>query len=98
MFFDRMFNEDLYSLPRIFADGPGLAICVTGAASEKPFMALATMSVPDHHLVGAGSTTQVIPFLGPQGRDNVTARSAAHLRAWHHDDSSAKVDIFRYVY
>ncbi len=64
LYFDKHFNGMTYQLPGIFPI-PGcenIAICVTDSGSAKPFMTLATDKLPDLHLVGAGASTQCLPF------------------------------------
>jgi predicted helicase len=97
--FDRIFNEDLYGLPRVF-DGSSApaSICVTGVGGEKPFMTLAVSTLPDQHLVGAGSTTQVLPATLADGQSNVTDWALAEFRKTYRDDTIKKMDIFHYVY
>ncbi len=107
LWFDRMFNEDLYRLPSFFpssSNRENLALCVTDAGSEKPFMALATVRIPDLHLASPGCGTQVFPFWthenenGRGRRDNITDWALGKFRSHYRDESITKWDIFHYVY
>jgi predicted helicase len=77
-------------------------ICITDVASEKPFMSLASDSIPDLHLVGAGAATQCFPFYtyaedGSNRRENITDWALGQFQAKYGDEVT-KWDIFYYVY
>jgi hypothetical protein len=66
-------------------------------------MAMATDTVPNYHLVGAGCGTQVFPYYtyaedGTHHRENITDWAREQFRARYHDPSITKWDIFHYVY
>jgi predicted helicase len=98
LFFDPMFNEDLYRLPATYTKNPNtISIVVSDAGSEKPFMSLAVSGVPDRHLVGAGSTARVLPRETATG-DNITNWALSKYREMYSDERISKTDIFNYVY
>jgi predicted helicase len=59
LFFDRILNEEVYQWPNITVRR---CICLTDIGSEKPFMVLACDTIPNLHLVGAGSGTKCFPL------------------------------------
>ncbi|HEX9333104.1 MAG TPA: type ISP restriction/modification enzyme, partial [Anaerolineales bacterium] len=89
-------------------ESKNLAICVTDAGSAKPFMALVTDKLPDLHLVGAGASTQCLPFY----RYSESGNRTENLTDWalgqfekHYGKGGSrsaptitKEDIFHYVY
>jgi predicted helicase len=104
-YFDRIFNEDLYQLEKIFPQikPEQRVICCTDKGSEKPFMCIIASEIPDRHLVGAGSGTQCFPLYsydkdGTNRHDNITDLSLAEFRRHYGDDSITKWSIFHYVY
>ena len=107
MFFDRILVEEVYRLPQILPNAEtskeNRLICVTSIGSEKPFMAMATDTIPNYHLVGAGAGTQCFPFYtyaedGTHRRENITDWALEQFRAHYHDPSITKWDIFHYIY
>lgn len=66
MFFDRVFNEEVYLFPSFVPNQPAemdnRLIALTGIGSEKPFMALAGRLIVDLHFVGPGCSSQCFPF------------------------------------
>ena len=104
LYFDRHFNGMVYRLSDIFpgAGCPNRVICVTDAGSAKPFMTLATDQLPDLHLVGAGASTQCLPFYryAEDGTrlDNITDWALGQFHKHYKDKKIAKEDLFHYVY
>jgi predicted helicase len=107
LFFDRILIEEVYRLPQLLpnveASEQNRLICVTSIASEKPFMAMTTDTIPNYHLAGAGCGTQVFPFYtyaedGTHRRENITDWALEQFRAHYHDHSITKWDIFHYIY
>ena len=107
VFFDSVMNERRYVLPRIFpnpvTEEENRVICLTGIASEKPFMALVSNQLLDLHLVGAGAAAQAFPFYmysqeGSNKRENITDWSLKQFRDHYRNPSITKWDIFYYVY
>ncbi len=106
-YFSRHFNEDLYNQLAFFpdeaAEAENVAIAVTDAGSEKPFMSIAARSVCDLHLVGAGSSCQCFPFYvyaedGTERRENIPDWTVERFREQYADREVSKWDIFYYVY
>jgi len=109
LYFDRILNEEIYSLHHIFPRHSTTSsecnhlIAITDAGSEKPFMVLATINVPDLHLVGAGASCQCFPYYvydedGSNRRDNITDSALKKFREHYADKKITKWDIFYYVY
>jgi predicted helicase len=105
VFFDRIFDEEVYSLDVLFpaSSAENQVICITAPGSEKPFLALSTLTLADFHLVGAGSGTQCFPFYtytedGSNRRENITDWALEQFRSRYHDPSISKWDIFHYIY
>lgn len=78
-------------------------LCLTGIASEKPFMLVMTGGIPDLHFVGPGASTQCFPFYtyaedGSNRRENITDWALREFRRQYEDESITKWDIFYYVY
>lgn len=64
VYFAREMNNMVYQLPQLFptqAQG-NLCLTVTSEGSAKEFASLATTSLPDLHLLGAGVGTQTFPL------------------------------------
>lgn len=101
LFFDRMFNEDLYQLPHIVpamgeAGSPGILVT---SHSQVPFGVFATDIVPC--LDVGGRPTHMLPFqlLGDgEPKDNVTDWCLAEFRTHYSDAGISKRDVFHYVY
>lgn len=105
LYFDSLFNERRYGFPDIFPKlkSKNLSLCVTDAASEKPFMSLATDKIADLHLVGAGASTQCFPLHvysedGKSQQDNVTQVALVRFQNFYGDDALTRADVFYYVY
>ena len=106
LYFDRMLTERVYQQPQFFptpeSEAENAAICVTDIGSEKPFMVLATNTIPDAHLVGAGATTQCFPLYvydedGNNRRENITDWALGQFQA-QYGAAVTKRDLFHYVY
>ena len=107
VFFDRVFNEEVYVFPSIVptpeTERENCLIALTGAGSEKPFMILASRTLVDLHLVGAGCSTQCFPFYvydedGTNRQENITDQPLAQFRTHYGQQSISKWDIFHYTY
>ncbi|HVS51778.1 MAG TPA: type ISP restriction/modification enzyme [Opitutaceae bacterium] len=106
-FYDRMFTEEIYQFDRFFptpqTEGENMALCLTDAGSEKPFMVLVSSAITDLHLVGSGAGAQCFPLYtydadGGHRRDNVTDWALAQFQARYPGVKLTKRDIFHYVY
>jgi predicted helicase len=106
LFFDRILNEEVYQFPQIFptstSEAENKVIGLTDIASEKPFMTLASNTMTDLHLVGAGCGTQCFPFYtynedGTNRRENITDWSLTQFQG-KYGPAVTKWDIFHYVY
>lgn len=107
LYFDHLLNQRRYLQYLIFpnenSEAENLSICVTGPASEKPFLALASNLIPDLHLSSPGCGTQCFPFYtyaedGTNRRENITDWALEQFRSHYADPSITKWDIFHYVY
>ena len=104
LFFDRIFNEEVYVFPSIFpnheSEQENLAICLSGLGSNKPFQALITNKIPCLDLL---EKTQCFPFYiytedGQHRCENLTDWALDAFRQHYQDISVNKWDIFYYVY
>jgi predicted helicase len=104
--FDRILTERVYQFPQFFptpaSELENKVIGLTDLGSEKPFMALASNSIPDIHLVGAGAGTQCFPFYiygedGTNRRENITDWALKQFQEKYGPEVT-KWDIFHYVY
>ena len=75
---------DRHGQSREIFKGDNLVICFTDASSQKPFMALATNTICDLHLVGPAAATQCLPLYrynkDDVRHDNITDWGLAHFR------------------
>jgi predicted helicase len=103
-FVDRIFNEDLYLLPRILPDArseqENRLIC-TVTEEQMPFSAQMTNCLPCLHF--GGRQTQCFPFYsyaenGSNRRENITDWALKAFQTHYHDKKISKWDIFHFVY
>ncbi len=112
LFFDRVMNEEVYGFPEIFPQlaSENLALCITDAGSEKPFMLLATNRIADLHIVGAGASSQCFPLYhyveDPnqhkkgerfERHENITLKALTLFQIFY-DNAITREEIFHYVY
>ena len=104
LYFDRHFNDVVYRFPSIFpkpeTESENRVICVSAAASLKPFHTLMVSVLPDVHLTG---DSQCFPFYaydedGTNRRENITDWALQNFRAHYGDETITKWDIFNYIY
>ena len=104
LFFDRVFNDVVGRFPSIFpkpeTESENRVICLSAAASLKPFHTLMTSILPDVHLTG---DSQCFPFYiydedGTNRRENITDWALEKFRAHYSDERITKWDIFNYTY
>jgi predicted helicase len=103
LFFDRMFLEDVYSLPEIFsvAEPNQRALVLSGVGMRSPFSILATKDVPERHLCASTDAFQVVPWkisTDDGAHDNVTDWSLEQFRENYSDPTITKWQIFHYIY
>jgi predicted helicase len=107
LYYDPICNEEPRQFATVFPPHASqihnVAIVVTGIASEKPFMALATNSRVDLHLVGVGAGAQCFPFYvlpdGPEHpQENITDWALSRFRTHYSDPAITKWGIFYYIY
>lgn len=101
-YMDRMFNEDLYSIPKI-VPSESIAvrnrILITTTSSQIPFLAQICNSVPCQDV--GGRPSQCFPFYvyeGDKRQENITDWALTAFRTNYNDPSITKWDIFHYVY
>jgi predicted helicase len=88
--------------PTDAANQENSVISLTLFGSEKPFMVLASNTINDYHLVGAGCGTQCFPYYtyaedGSNRSENITDWTLAQFQA-QYGEQVTKWDIFHYVY
>lgn len=101
-YFESVFNEDLYQIPKIFplASTENTVICLSAIGQSRPFHTLATNVIPDLHLTG---DSQCFPLHvynddGTNRRDNLTDWGLQQFKEHYSDTAIIKLDIFHYVY
>lgn len=106
VFFDRIANEEVYVLPRIFPTikAENRAIVVSDIGFRSPqFNALMCDRIVDLHLTAASDSHQCFPFYvydedGTNRRENITDWALTQFRDHYSDPEISKWDIFYYVY
>ena len=105
VFFDRVLNEEVYRLPKLFPldETANSAIVVSDIAYRSSFAALASHFIPDFHLCAPIDTFQCFPFYtydedGSNRRENITDWALNEFRTHYSDPNITKWDIFHYVY
>lgn len=105
LFFDRVLNEEVYGLLKIFptwiADDENRIICLAGLGDRKGFGSLVSAHIPSLDL--AFEKAQCFPFYtynedGTNRRENITDWALEKFRAQYKDAAITKWDIFQYVY
>ena len=104
VYFDRILNEEVYALHRIFPDEQSekenrAIVCTTDL--QISFSAQLVRHIPCVHL--GGRPSQCFPFYtyaedGTHRRENITDWALEQFRAHYHDHSITKWDIFHYIY
>ena len=104
LYFDRHFNDRVYRFPFIFptreTEAENRVICVSAAASNKPFHTLMVSVLPNLHLT---VDSQCFPFYaydedGTNRRENITDWALQNFRTHYGDDTITKWEIFHYIY
>ena len=107
IYFDAGLNDRRGQFPLIFPtpdnEKENQIVCLTGIASEKPFVVLMVNKICDLHLNGAGCGTQCFPFYtyekdGTNRKENITDWSLEQFRNYYQDPTITKWDIFYYTY
>jgi predicted helicase len=113
IYFDRMFNEYVYLLPKLFPKKEeNMVISLTGLGALKAFSALVTDTVPNFHLQDTGQCFPLYYFenspqrdllSGSAGdglarRDAITDASLAAFWEAYADNRIDKESLFYYVY
>ncbi|MGA9671705.1 MAG: type ISP restriction/modification enzyme [Terracidiphilus sp.] len=104
VYFDRILNEEVYSIPKIFPypeDEFSNASIVATIDKQIDFSALAVSCIPCVHL--GGRPSQVFPFYtydedGTNRRENITDWALGEFRKHYGQQSISKWDIFHYTY
>ncbi len=103
LFFDRVMNEEVYTMPSCLptqeSEADNKLLCVSGIGSSKPFQILMSDTIPGFDML---EKTQCFPLYtyaldGKIRRDNVTDWALAQFQAQYGPDVT-KQDIFHYVY
>ncbi len=105
LFFDRILNEEIYQLPRIFptlaAEAENRVILVPGLGNRKEFGVFLTNLIPT--LDFAFEKVQCFPFYtydpdGTNRTENITDSALARFQTHYGDKTLTKWDLFYYVY
>lgn len=104
LFFDRILNEEVYILPKIYpnlnAEWSNPVICTSGIGSTRPFQILIAPIIPCLDLL---EKTQCFPYYtynedGTGKRENITDWALKRFREQYKDNKISKWDIFYYIY
>lgn len=103
LYFDRLLNEEIYSLEEIFPDGSAdnKAIFVSAAGTSKPFHCFITNLLADIHFTG---DSQCFPFYifpaedEPKRKENISVCALKTFQKNYHNQKITKWDIFYYIY
>ena len=107
LFFNSVFNEDMYRLPSMFPAGSSETenrlICVSDIAHRAGFSALVMDILPDQHLLASLDRFQCFPFYvynedGSNRRENITDWGLKQFHDHYGDTTLTKWDVFYYVY
>ena len=108
VFFDRIANEEVYGLPRIFptseSEAENRSIVVSDIGFRSPhFNILMSNRIVDLHLAASSDAHQCFPFYtydedGTNRRENITDWALERFRARYDDPTIGKWDVFHYVY
>jgi predicted helicase len=108
LFFDRLLNAEVYSVPHVFpvpaTEQENQAIAISQIGFRAPiFNALVTNLIPDLHLCASLDGHQCFPFYvydedGSNRRENITDWALTQFRDHYSNDKISKWDIFHYVY
>ena len=106
LFFDRVLNEEVYGLPRVFPSraAGNLLIAVSDIGFRaSTFSSLAANGLVDIHLCAGVDAHQCYPFYvydedGSNRRENVTDWALKHFREHYGNKKISKWDIFYYIY
>jgi predicted helicase len=103
-YFERIFNEDIYQIPKIFptaeTENENRLICCTNH-SQIPFVVQITNCIPE--VAVGGRTGQCFPLYtyaedGTNRTDNLTDWTLNHFQQHYQDTTISKWAIFHYVY
>ena len=108
LFFDRIANEEVYALPRIFpttaTEEENRTVFVSDIGFRSPhFNVLMCDCIADLHLAAASDAHQCFPFYtydeaGSNRRENITDWALDRFRSHYDDPAIGKWDVFYYVY
>ncbi|HEY8748115.1 MAG TPA: type ISP restriction/modification enzyme [Tepidisphaeraceae bacterium] len=101
LFLDRILNEEVYSIHRVFPTGRNNVAIVTTSDMQIEFSSLMVNVVPCLHL--GGRQGQCVPFYtydedGSNRKENVTDWCLKEFREHYKDQKIDKWSIFYYVY
>jgi predicted helicase len=87
-YYDKMFNERTYQIPRLFPDSSieNLVICISGIAVTKEFSCLITNDIPNQEIVGKSQCLPLYYF----GEKGITEASSSQMRLIERDESKSR--------
>ena len=106
LFFDRIMNDQVYSLPSIFptpeTETENRVIIVPSVGGRADYWCCCTNIIPCLSVIST-DVNQCFPFYiydedGTNRRENITDWALAQFRTHYRDDTVGKWDIFHYVY
>jgi predicted helicase len=106
LFFDRLWNQDIYLIPIIFpntqTEKENCIICVPGLGGRTNFWCLASNQITNLSLISIDAN-QCFPFYtydesGNNRQENITDWALAEYRQHYQNEQISKWDIFYYIY
>lgn len=106
VYFDRLWNEEVYSLPTIFPDQSSETqnrlLVLSDIGARAPYTSFLTNVIPDLHLCSSDAF-QCFPFYtynedGSNRKENITDWALEEFRIQYKDKKITKWDIFHYTY
>ncbi|MCX6044685.1 MAG: helicase [Chloroflexi bacterium] len=107
LFFDRVFNEEVYQQPQFFpiteTENHNRLICISDKGHREAFSTLMVNVIPDFHILATKDRFQCFPFYtyaedGSNRCENITDWALEQFRTRYPQAPLTKWDIFHYVY
>ena len=114
LYFDKMFNNSIYQMPRIFpnAEAENVVICVSGVGARSGFSALTTNFIPCLDAIEKGQCFPLYLYEKEQGRDDlfnnnnlelkrrdgISDEGLNYFKTAYQGQEITKEDLFCYIY
>ncbi len=99
LYFDRVYNEALYRIPKLFPyeNTRNITICVPYKFTGE-FYTFITDITPDLEVVHHSQCFSLHAHSGKEWKDNITDSALAEYRSHYNDPVITKLNIFYYIY